>query len=321
MRILSCFILLALLSSPAWGQEIFVQAGSTESTDNHHPAPRWGLAYQQGLSEHVAVGLTYINEGHIPNHHRDGYEPQIWFRANVIERRLSLAAGIGPYLYFDTTSARPGPGSYDSHGWGAVASLAATWYTDSRLLYQIRANYIEAINSFNSVSVTVGLGYQLDAPAKEGPLEKAPKETENTTLRQISAFAGDAVLNRFQSRHSVAEAIEYRTGIVPHLDVSFGLLNEEGPSRGDDRYGVMGQAWAVRSFLKDRLTFGVGAGPYLARDENRGTGGSTTLNAIIGLTAALNFSDHWVGRFIWDRVLTNYSHDADVFLVGLGYRF
>ena len=213
--LLSPFLLLA--ASPLFAQEIYLQGGGTESSQTHDPVLRWGLEYVQGLSEHWAAGLTHINEGHIPNHHRDGYEPQIWLRTNVVERKLWLAAGVGPYLYFDTTNHGSRDTSYDAHGWGTVFSLAATWYTESRFLYQIRANYINAVNSFDSVSVTAGIGYQLDAPATRGPLQKAPPQTVSTTGNEITVFAGDAVLNQSERHHSFGEAAEYRPGASPPI--------------------------------------------------------------------------------------------------------
>ena len=316
MRKAPFFILFLLLVAPSgWTQELILSGGETESTSTHDKAVRWGLAYQQGLSEHWAAGLTYINEGHISGHHRDGWEPQIWLRTNVIDRRLSLAAGIGPYFWFDTESTRSY--SFNAHGWGAVASVAATWYTESRFLYQIRANWIKAVNDFDSVSITGGIGFQLDKPLTEGPLRKAPVETSNPTGSQLTLFGGESVLNRFESQPQLAEAVEYRYGLAPHVDVTGEFFNE-GPHR---RMGVASQIWAVRSFVSDKLVFGVGLGPYAAHDPQRGPDGSSTLNGLIGMTAAYDLTDHWVSRFTWNRVITNYSHDADLFLLGLGYRF
>ncbi len=317
-RLLFLISLLVFITTPAWAQELYVHLGQTENTGNHEQATRWGLEYRQGLAEHLAVGLTYINEGHVSGHHRDGYEPQVWYRTNVIERKLSLAAGIGPYLYFDTVSTDHGA-SRDEHGWGTVVSVAATWYTESRFLYELRGNWIGAVNGFNSVSVTAGIGYQLDAPPAEGPLQKAPRETVSATGNELTLFAGQSVLNRPGSRTPVAEGLEYRRGIAPHIDATIGLLNE-GP-RGGDRRGVAGQAWVVRTYFDERLSFGLGFGPYLAHDGDRGRDGSTGFDGLIGLTAGYSFGDHWVGRFVWDRVLTTYDHDADIFLAGLGYRF
>ena len=32
-------------------------------------------------------------------------------------------------------------------------------------------------------------------------------------------------------------------------------------------------------------------------------------------------SDQWLARVVWDRVVTNYNRDSDVFLLGVGYRW
>ncbi len=310
--------LLFFLATSLPAQEIYLNIGQTEDLTSHERATRWGVEYRQGLGEHLAVGLTYINEGHVPEHHRDGYEPQIWLRTNVLERRLSLAAGVGPYFYFDTVLPDDGP-SGNQHGWGAVYSLAATWYMESGLLFELRANYIQAVNSFDSVSVTGGIGYQLDRPPREGPVDRPPRETASATGRELTLLGGETRLNRGDAHETGAEGLEYRVGVAPHVDLTAGVLNE-GPRKGN-RYGINGQAWIVRTYFNDRLAFGIGGGPYLAYDQDRGNNGSTTVNALIGVTAGFHFTDHWLGRFIWDRVLTNYDHDADIFLVGIGYCF
>ena len=318
MKKIILLLLLCFAASPAWSQEIYVNGGQQEDRVTHDKAATWSVSYLQGLGEHLAVGLMYLNEGHVPDNHRDGYAPQLWFRTNVLHRQLSLSAGIGPYLYFDTESTDRND-SYDAHGWGAMYSLALTWYTDSRFLFQIRGNYIDAVNSYNSFALMGGIGYQLDAPAAEGPLDTAPKERTSTTGNELSLLAGDAVLNRSQSRHTFATAVEYRRGISPHFDVTAQLMDED--SDRDERYGAAAQLWAVRTYFRDRLSFGIGVGPYLAHDKDRGPSGSTCLNGIIGLTGAYHFTEHWMIRFTWDRVLTDYDHDADIFLAGLGYRF
>ena len=122
------------------------------------------------------------------------------------------------------------------------------------------------------------------------------------------------MFNQFHSEYTFSDAIEYRRG-MPYLDVTIGLLSED--YRNDSRYGAAGQLWAVRPCFDDRLVLGVGVGPYFGYDRD----GSTALNGIIGFTAAYSFGNHWVGRVIWDRVLTSNSRDADIFLGGLGYRF
>ena len=82
------FLFLCLFASTAWSQELYVNIGPTKSTEAHDHATSWAVSYLQGLGEHAAVGLMYLNEGHIPEHHRDGYTPQFWLRTNFLHRQL-----------------------------------------------------------------------------------------------------------------------------------------------------------------------------------------------------------------------------------------
>lgn len=293
---LSFFISLSFFITvpPSYTQEIYFHAGEVQNTHTSDRATRWGLAYHQGTGEHTMLSLTYLNEGHLPGHHRDGYAAQFWLRKNIMNRRLSLAAGIGPYAYFDTNGSRAE--SFDAHGWGGILSMAATWYTDSRFLFQIRGNWIDAVHSFNTLSITGGIGYQLDAPETPGPRRSAPAEEQSPTGNELTVQAGLAVLNRFQSVHTTAEALEYRRGLTPHTDWTIGIRNE-GPKNGLERYGVTSQLWLVRAFFNDRVALGAGVGPYFAYDGYRGTRGSTTLSALVGLTGSYRFSRHWAMRF------------------------
>jgi hypothetical protein len=40
---------------------------------------------------------------------------------------------------------------------------------------------------------------------------------------------------------------------------------------------------------------------------------------LASLTIARKLSDHWITRVVWDRVISNYNRDSDIFLIALGY--
>lgn len=42
---------------------------------------------------------------------------------------------------------------------------------------------------------------------------------------------------------------------------------------------------------------------------------------IVSLTASYDFSPRWSARATFDRLLTRHDRDADVILLGAGYRF
>jgi hypothetical protein len=50
----------------------------------------------EGFGQYLAGGITWLNEGHIPDHHRDGPLVQIWGRFPVAQRRFVVALGVGP---------------------------------------------------------------------------------------------------------------------------------------------------------------------------------------------------------------------------------
>jgi hypothetical protein len=123
-------LLLCCASALAQGQEISGLGGVLKDQDSAAHTFTWEMEYLHSLGEYAAVSAAWINEGHLPGHHRDGAIGQVWLRTAVFDRRLRLAAGIGPYAYFDTVPTTTSDGSHDDHGIGVIATAAATWRFD-----------------------------------------------------------------------------------------------------------------------------------------------------------------------------------------------
>lgn len=314
-----------ILGGAAYAQELTLFAGGLKESGTKEGSPVWAFEYQHPLNENVAASFSWLNEGHIPGHHRDGQSIQIWGRTNVFDRRLSLAAGVGPYRYFDTTVSQADGGYANIHGWGTVGSLAATLYTDNRWLYQVRFNRIVARNSINTSALMFGIGYQLEPVSERGPQVSAPRQLEKTTTDEITVFLGRTIVNSYFSQHDTARALEYRHGLGRYFDVTLGVLNE-GDATLVRRTGITAQIWGVREVLaSDGLVLGIGYGPYWAIDKYRtpasGEGGDRSISWIFTVTAAFRLSQHWAARISWNRINTNYNRDTDVILFGAGYRF
>jgi hypothetical protein len=317
-------VILACLALPAFAQELIFLGGATRSTQTHLSTYAWLLEYKQGLSEHEALSFAYVNEGHFPYHHRDGNAAQLWWRTNLFERRLSLSFGLGPYYFYDTT--RPpggGPGYVDQHGWGGLASLSAAWFLKHGLVLEARVDSMATFSSYNTVSAVVGVGYQLAPVASPGPLARPPHQAEWTTRQEVVVYLGQTIVNSFHSEQSSSQCLEYRRGIGRYVDASVGWLNE-GDSRLVRRNGLEAELWAVRSFLEDRLALGVGGGTYFALDQRRqprpGESGKGSIDGIVTLRVAYR-NGRWEVPLRWDRIVTGYDRDTDVFTTGLGYRF
>ncbi len=127
-------LLFCCASTLAQAQEISGLGGALRGQDSAHTFA-WEMDYQRSLGEHAVFSAGWINEGHLPGHHRDGPVAQIWWRTTAFDPRLSLAAGVGPYAYFDTVPTTTGDGSHDDHGIGIIASAAASWRVGRPLVF------------------------------------------------------------------------------------------------------------------------------------------------------------------------------------------
>jgi hypothetical protein len=313
-------ISLTILACPVMAQELFINGGITQDIKTGTDALQWSVTYRQGLGEYAAFSFSYINEGHQLNHYRDGLAAQIWGRMPILDQRLSLALGVGPFAYADT-KVTPVRNIYENaHGFGIISSGTATWRGQSPLLLQVHLNYITTQHSFDTLSATFGIGYLLDAePSRVHSPETA--ENRRRTNNEITLFLGQAVLNSAKSETNNAMSLEYRRNLLRYLDWTISYLNE-GDARPLGRSGVATQLWAVQTFFDNHLALGIGAGPYFARDKySGGDGQRTTIAGDLSFMASYIFHPHFALRAAFSRIVTDYSRDTDVFLGGLAYRF
>jgi hypothetical protein len=314
MKKLLFALFLIVLVHPVWAQEFYVHSGVVHFNGSNSNSMGYGVSYFQKVSEHTLVSLSYNNQEVFEGHHRDGLAPQIWWR-QMLGRRFSLSLGIGPFVYFDTTG--PDNASLDRHGVGGMFSAAATWHTDGPLLVQLRTNWVETPHSMDTFAAVLALGYRLDVSKAPTPsLLVEGKETKN----ELTFFVGRTVLNQFAVARAVAGAIEYRRNLTRYLDWTFTGLYE-GDVRPIHRFGPVSQLWLVQNFYGDRLSLGVGAGPYLTFDKTDHGTRTVLTGPVITLAGAYRFTPHWGLRVAWNRVATNFNHDTDVFMGGISYRF
>ena len=321
-RIALLSLVLAWLASPAFAGEIAL-LGGYESTDK--PVEKtyaWQAQYMEGLGEHVAYSLAYLNQGHFISHHRDANAASLWLRTNLLQKQLSLGVGAGGLFYYDTLKPSDGTPPHDIHGWGTIASVAATWYMDSRWFAQLQGNWVRGGQSFDTLSALLGVGYQLDAPPQPGPDVKGTHQGERTTDNELTLFGGESVVNiPGPNGKSAAFALEYRRGIWRYLEWTARALYE-GQNDQIDRYGATSQFWLAKEFLDDRISLGAGAGGYVGVDQRRsGHDGKQFFAEVVSITGSVRLNNHWDLRGTWDRTITGYDRDTDLFLGGIGYRF
>lgn len=319
IRILLIFLLLA---APVRADEFNVLGGMLWDTRNNDSTHTWQLEYRQPFHENFAFGITYLNEGAFPNHSRDGYAAQLWTRRPLLDDRLVLGMGAGPYFYNDTIPYLASGYSLNDHGWGALLTFDATLYTRDRWLFLLRANWTLTGSSIDTATATVGIGYRLD-DNQQNASSTPGKSTNSDTANEITVFLGEASVHNKGPAHSFAAAIEYRRQLMRYLEWTAGILYE-GDNSLSRRYGLNTQLWLARNFFDHTLHLGIGAGPYVSIDRRRSEEGQNhevTISEMLTMTAGYRFTPNWGARFSWNRIITDYERDADVWLLGLSHYF
>ena len=329
MRSLIIICLLAVTVSSVRGEEFNLLGGVIRNSETNDSSYSWQVEYLEKLNKYLAASLSYLNEGHVPSHHRDGHAVSLWARSPLVDRHLLLALGVGTYFFYDTTAARAGGDYSNTHGLGTIFSLALTWKTDSRWQYQIRSNAIKGYNSIDTLSVLAGIGCDLEDRLKTEDHGEQPGEaydkSRQTGKNELTLLGGQTIVNSFNSDKSIAASLEYRRGLMRYLDATVAWIYE-GDNRLLRRNGITPQLWLVDAFVEEKLELGVGAGAYFSvdhyrRPENNSSQSNHSVSAIVTLTAAYRFHPDWSVRTSWHRIVSGYDRDADILLVGVGYRF
>lgn len=229
--------------------------------------------------------FSYLNEGQFsdPKHHRDGFIGQYWLKKGY------FSAGAGVYLYFDTTEDES-----NVHGIGGILSINAELPITTNLSANLRTNLVLA-RDLNTVSILAGLSYNF-APEKE---------FKGNILQEITIFPVGGSYGGGANLHgsSFSYGAEYRLNLLKNLDWTIGYLNEE------KRSGANTQLWAVKRL--NMFSIGLGTGIYFADKTD----------VIISVTANYDLSEKLAARATWSRIATDDNKDADVVLLGLGYKF
>ncbi|MCX7208653.1 MAG: hypothetical protein NT086_22270 [Proteobacteria bacterium] len=318
---IKCSLASMLLCAPlAQADNLSVLAGAMNSDQSDQSSYAWTLSYMHDINENLAFSFSWLNEGHVDEHHRDGHTFQLWGKTKVLHPNLTLAAGVGPYRYFDTTRRSPGSRGYlNEHGWGGIFSLQATWQGESNWQYQLRLNRIETPHSIDTNSIMFGMGYALSPMAFDDASWPGARGKQ-----EVVVYLGQTIVNSFGSEVADAGALEYRYTFAPGLKASAEFI-QEGETDRLRRSGIALQVWYEPSFFDDKFSVGLGLGPYFSvgkRYRNHQPDiDKKTVSGLITLASSYRFSEHWRARVAWNRTVTSYDKDTDVILLGLGYLF
>jgi hypothetical protein len=311
-------------------QELTLLGGTTAESGIKNSTYSWQIDYRQDFYEYFASSIAYINEGHLPGHYRDGTAWEAWGNMPFLNEKIAVSLGAGVYYFYDTQPIT-GISSADVHGTAPIFSLAVTGYLSDRWFYRFMINSIDPSRDIKTTTAAIGVGYWFGPnrrPVGTKPDKEPAVESQYVTEPQLTVFGGQSIVNTLLSPKALAGAVEYRQGLLPHLDGTASFIYEGDP-KIVRRSGAAFQLWPVNTFFDESTSVGIGVGPYIFIDRNHPVNSGQTVNVglknpaavapLVSLTIARRLSNHWIVRLIWDRVVTNYNRDSDIFLVGLGY--
>ena len=320
--VLACLLAQACLCAPAAAEELSLLAGVTDTDDHTSGTYAWGLEYRQGLLAHLDASFGYLNEGHLPNHHRDGGMLQLWATSGAWRDRLAFAVGAGPYWYFDTQFQQNLQGYINQHGVGAILSVRATFALSRRWFALLDANQVMLANPATRI-ILLGLGYRLeDSPAALQWQRPAPTDGAAGSNNEFGFFVGETTLNNLSSNKSPDFGFEYRRRWASHVELSTSVL-EEGSGAVESHASAIGEVWATQDFLAGRFGAGLGVGPLVALSAYHTADGrrGSSVVGLASMTLTWRFAHALALRASWHRAFTSDDQDRDIITVGLGLRF
>jgi hypothetical protein len=168
--------------------------------------------------------------------------------------------------------------------------------------------------------VSAGFGYWLDKSAP-GILEPSPHIRQASD--ELTLFSVFSVINNATNPKAWGASVEYRHRFETNLDGTLTYIYEGNPKVAR-RSGVAGQFWPVRKALANSVEVGAGFGAYFFIDRrnqpNPNKTNAVAAAGLISIMASYDLSERWLVRAIWDRVITNYNRDADIWRLGVGYK-
>jgi len=324
---LYCIIVLAELGRGLRAQELSLMGGAAALADLGTESYSWELDYRQYFLPQVAVSLDWINEGHLSEHHVDGFATEAWYCLPLDRGRLSLSVGAGPYFYFDTVLPPIGP-SLDAHGFAPIYSAALTGYLGNRWFWRVMYNRINPpSNDIKVNTLDMGVGYWMGKGTEPPRIATVSPEEDPpfSPYNEVTPYVGWRVSNTRLNRQTMAEALEYRRDLSPHFDATASFIYEGDPAVVR-RSGLAAQIWTLSRFPEQwGLSVGMGFGAYLYVDKKTAQpGGLKSASSVGGLVSPMISkrlgSSAWTARLLWNRIITNYDRDSDLWMVGYAWR-
>lgn len=266
----------------------------------------------KNLSKDFRIDFIYLNEGRPYNNHRDGFALNAVYDLDL-SKKLKLEFGTGPYLSMDTTSHTFDiTNQTDDKHFGILSTIAALYSLDQitpGMHLRAEYNHVSMPGSFNTDSILIGLGMNLDTPAK-AKKDKAEFDAETEVA---------LMWDHFKTNHHVTKSadgfqLEGKRKLSENTNLSVSYI-KEGKDSLVDRQGVAAQYWYAQKLDKG-WTVSAGAGPYIAK--NKLSSNKESINALISFEFKKDLTKNESFFVRLNRIADfDGSNDRDVFIVGI----
>jgi hypothetical protein len=320
----ACFSLfLTGAISGVHAESLIALAGLNDTDDHTARTYAWQIEYQQPLSPLFAASFAWLNEGHVPYHHRDGAAAQLWL-GTPAWHDLRVSVGLGPYVYFDTEAIDTARGYSDAHGIAGIATTSLEYELSRSWFLSLNGSEIYAPRNVSTYTVLFGVGYRLIALDKlfETLNNGADSAGLSMALRQqLEVFGGTRISNSLESHQVETFGADYRFSLARWAAWSGTWFDDQGSASGlHDR--VASQLWLVHGIDAAHLALSIGLGAYVQLGSRAGSVATASrASGLSGIRADWQWAPHTSLIFTWYRRFTEDDEDRDIFTLGLAWHF
>jgi hypothetical protein len=323
---LACLGLGALAAMPVQGADIAALIGPNEADDPISHSYAWQVEFNEVVSMHWAASLAWINEGHLDEdqHARDGPAAQLWLTGPQWRDRLWLAAGVGPYAYFDTEPSATSRGYSDTHGIGGIGSLAAWLRLYGPLFLDFRINQIVA-RDISTRAVMLGFSYHFGNFRLLGGSDGQDDEPDASAggvrheAQELQVFGGKNIVDSLTSGESKTFGVDYHLRLARWAAWSATWFNDPDVISGShDR--LASQFWLVEK-LDGHLLLSAGLGGYGTVGARPSGSDGSRFAGVWGMRAEWEWGPRLSVIATMNRTFTEDDRDRDLITLGLGWRF
>lgn len=306
----TAFLLLCIASSTAqaYEEDVSISCGGLKPSYQEARTFTCGVNLSYGFTDWFALNAVYLNEGHPENHHRDGFAIQPSFYKDFNKWRVQLSTG--PYYSMDTTHRLDGTVLNDKH-LGLLSSLVLKWHPSQRNWYVgVGYNNVWMPNRLHSNSILLLVGTDIQKDVKND-------DDGDVSKRQVGLWIGPGNTTNPGTEVTNGGQLEFAFPFNDLFSYSIAALYE-GNTTLANRKGVMAQAWYNEKFKN--WTISAGAGPYLEHDSLRDNG-ATGILAVASVRATYKLTYRTNIGLNFNRVISFYHKDADMFMLGIQRAF